>query len=131
MVDVVSDMLARIRNGQHRRLISVEVPHSNFREQILKVMQGEGYIKSYTKKDLGNNISSLTVDLKYLPDGTPIIQEIKSVSKPGRRVYTSIELLADHYNGFGVAILSTSKGVMSDVQARQQKIGGEIICRIF
>lgn len=131
MVDVVSDMLTRIRNGQHRRLMSVDVPHSNFREQILKVMQSEGYIKSYTKKDLGNNASLLSVDLKYLHDGTPIIQELKGVSKPGRRVYTSIELLTDHYNSFGVAILSTSKGVMSDVQARQQKVGGEIICRIF
>jgi small subunit ribosomal protein S8 len=131
MTDTIADMLTRIRNGQQRKLISINVPYSKFREQVLSVIRNEGYIKSYKKVPVAKNIDSFVVDLKYLRDGRPVIQEIKKVSKPGRRIYTPISDLGACYNNLGVVILSTSKGVLSDVQARKEKVGGEIICQIF
>jgi len=131
MNDVIADMIARIRNGQQRKLLNVSVPYSKFREQVLKVMIDEGYIESCEKKSISKGIDSLEVRLKYLRDGTPVIQEIKKVSKLGRRIYTKITDLKAHYNNLGVVILSTSHGVMSDAKARKAKVGGEIICQVF
>ncbi len=131
MANITADMLTRIRNGQQRKLISIEIPYSKFKESILKVIQKEGYIKSYTKKELPHNKSSLIVDLKYLRDGSPVIQEIRGVSKSGRRIYAAVADLVSCYNNLGVVILSTSKGVMSDSEARKANAGGEIICEIF
>jgi small subunit ribosomal protein S8 len=131
MTDIIADMLTRIRNGQMRKLVSVKAPHSRFREQVLKVLCDEGYIASYNKVNVRKNIDEIVIDLKYSRDGAPVIQEIKKVSKPGRRLYTAIEDLVGFYNDLGVTILSTSRGVISDRTARKEKVGGEIICQVF
>lgn len=131
MTDTIADMLTRIRNAQQRKLISTNIPYSKFKEQILSVIRNEGYIKSYKKESVAKNIDSLVVDLKYLRDGRPVIQEIKKVSKPGKRMYTTMSDLPACYNNLGVVILSTPKGVLSDTQARKENVGGEIICQIF
>ncbi len=131
MTDIIADMLTRIRNGQMRKLVSVKAPHSRFREQVLKVLCDEGYISSYKKVNVRKNIDEIVIDLKYSRDGAPVIQEIKKVSKPGRRLYTAIEDLVGFYNDLGVTILSTSRGVVSDRTARKEKVGGEIICQVF
>lgn len=130
MTDIIADMLTRIRNGQMRRLISVKVPHSRFREEVLKVLVEEGYVNSYKKKTLRTNIEEMVVDLKYSNNGTPVIQEIKKVSKPGCRLYSSANMTG-FYNNLGIAILSTSKGVLSDKRARKEGVGGEVICQVF
>lgn len=131
MVDVIADMLSRINNGQRRKLINVEIPHSTFRYNILQVMLKEGYIKSCDVKEVSSSIKSISVDLKYLRDGSAVIQEMKKVSKPGRRMYRRVDQLGGHYNNLGTIILSTSKGVMSDADARKSKLGGEVICKVF
>ena len=131
MTDTIADMLTRIRNAQQRRLVSVAIPYSNFKSKILDVMQAEGYIGAYEKKDLKNNIANLEVSLKYSNGGVPVIQEIHRVSKCGCRVYSNIDDLPGFYNNLGTIILSTSKGVMSDRQARQEGVGGEVICKMF
>lgn len=131
MTDIIADMLTRIRNGQMRKLVSIKSPHSRFREQVLKILLDEGYIGSYKKVNVRKNIDEIVIDLKYSRDGTPVIQEIKKVSRPGRRLYTAIEDLVGFYNDLGVTILSTSKGVISDRTARKEKVGGEIICQVF
>ncbi|MCH9753778.1 MAG: 30S ribosomal protein S8 [Alphaproteobacteria bacterium] len=131
MTDIIADMLTRIRNGQMRRLISVKVPYSRFREQVLKVLMDEGYVKSYKKQNVRKNIDEMVVQLKYLKNGTPVINEVKKVSKPGRRLYTAVSDLSGFYNDLGVTILSTSKGILSDKVARKENVGGEIICQIF
>jgi len=131
MTDIIADMLTRIRNGQMRRLISVKVPHSRFREQVLKVLVEEGYVKSYKKQNIRTNIDEMVVQLKYLKNGTPVINEIKKVSKPGRRLYTAVSDLSGFYNDLGVTILSTSKGILSDKAAKKESVGGEIICQVF
>ena len=131
MTDIIADMLTRIRNGQMRRLISVKVPYSKFREQVLKVLVEEGYVKSYKKQNIRKNIDEMVVQLKYLKNGTPVINEVKKVSKPGCRLYTAVSDLSGFYNDLGVTILSTSKGILSDKVARKENVGGEIICQIF
>lgn len=131
MTDIIADMLTRIRNGQMRRLISVKVPHSRFREEVLKVLVEEGYVRSYEKKTLRTNIQEMLVELKYSNSGTPVIQEIKKVSKPGCRLYSSVDEMSGFYNNLGVTILSTSKGVLSDKRARKEGVGGEVICQVF
>jgi len=131
MTDIIADMLTRIRNGQMRRLISVKVPHSRFREEVLKVLVEEGYVKSYKKKTLRTNVEEMLVDLKYSNNGTPVIQEIKKVSKPGCRLYSSVANMSGFYNNLGITILSTSKGVLSDKKARKEGVGGEVICQVF
>lgn len=131
MTDVIADMLTRIRNGQMRRLVSVKSPYSKFREQVLKVLMDEGYIGAYKKVNVRKNIDEMVIDLKYSRDGSPVIQEIKKVSKPGCRLYTAVEDLSGFYNDLGITILSTSKGVISDRSARKEKVGGEIICQVF
>jgi small subunit ribosomal protein S8 len=123
-------MFTRIRNGQLRSLSKVEIPSSKFRLKILEVLKNEGFISNYYIEKKENNKSSLIVDLKYY-EGTPVIKEIKRVSKPGRRVYSRADSIPRIQNGLGVAILSTNKGVMSDIDARKNNIGGEVICRVF
>lgn len=131
VVDSISDLITRIRNGQMARKKTVDSPMSRAREDLLKVLQSEGYIRGYTIVDSEHHgYKILRIELKYF-DGKPVICEIKRISKPGRRVYSSVKDLPLVRNGLGINILSTSKGVMSDVDARKQSIGGEIICSVF
>ena len=130
LVDPIGDMLTRIRNGQMRSLKNIVIPFSNFRLKILEVLKKEGYIINFKITDSKSKIKTLSVDLKYY-EGEPVIKEIKRVSKPGRRVYSKATSIPRVLNGLGVAILSTSKGVMSDSDAIKNNLGGEIICRIF
>ena len=128
--DPIGDMITRIRNAQMRLLNNVEIPRSNFRAKILDVLKKEGYISDYKISSSSKNKNSLSVNLKY-NNGLPVIKEINRVSRPGRRVYASATTIPKIKNGLGLAIVSTSKGVMTDGEARIKKIGGEIICRIF
>jgi len=128
--DPIGDMFARIRNGQMRSLETIEIPSSNFRQNILKILKSEGYIKDYFLEKIKNNKINIKVNLKYY-DGYPVIKEIKRISKPGRRVYSRANSIPRVMNGLGLAILSTPKGVMSDTEARKNNLGGEIICRVF
>jgi len=128
--DPIGDMITRIRNAQMRMLYNVKIPSSKFRAKILEVLKQEGYISNYKLLSDSNNKSSLVVDLKY-HDGIPVIKEIKRVSKPGRRIYAKADSISKIQNGLGLAIVSTSIGIMSDSDARQKNVGGEIICRVF
>lgn len=128
--DPLGDMLTRIRNAQQRGKSTVSSPSSRLRERVLEVLQAEGYIRSFRVTQQGNGQAELEVELKYF-DGEPVIRELKRVSKPGRRVYASVTDLPTIYNGLGVAIMSTSKGVMSDSDAREQNVGGEVLCTVF
>ena len=128
-VDPIGDMITRIRNAQMRLLNKVIIPSSKFRVKILDVLKQEGYISNY-KIVSDKNKNSLLVDLKY-NNGLPVIKDIKRVSKPGRRIYAKASSIYKIQNGLGLAIISTSKGVMSDNDARVKNIGGEIICRVF
>ncbi len=130
LVDPIGDMLSRIRNGQMRSLSKIDIPYSNFRFKILEVLKKEGYIINYKLTDNKVTNKTIVVDLKYY-EGQPVIKEIKRVSKPGRRVYSRAGSIPRVHSGLGVAILSTSKGVMSDAEAIKNNLGGEIICRIF
>jgi len=130
LADPIGDMLTRIRNGQMRSLNKIEIPFSNFRLKILEVLKKEGYIINFNIDNGKNKIKSILIDLKYY-EGQPVIKEIKRISKPGRRVYSRADSIPRVLNGLGVAILSTSKGVMSDTEAVKNNLGGEIICRIF
>ncbi len=129
ITDPIGDMFTRIRNGQMRSLNRVDVPASKFRSQILEILKSEGYITNF-KLDTKDNSKILKVDLKYF-EGSPVIKEIKRISKPGRRVYSRANSIPKIQNGLGLAILSTSRGVMSDTDARKNNIGGEIICKVF
>jgi small subunit ribosomal protein S8 len=130
LVDPIGDMLTRIRNGQMRSLNKINIPFSNFRLKILEVLKKEGYIIDFNIDDDKQKIKFLSVDLKYY-EGQPVIKEIKRVSKPGRRVYSRATSIPKVLNGLGLAILSTSKGVMSDTDAIKNNLGGEIICKVF
>jgi small subunit ribosomal protein S8 len=129
-MDPIGDMFTRIRNGQLRLIKKVEMPSSNFRLKVLEVLKNEGFITSYHIEKKNNNKVSLFVDLKYY-EGTPVIKEIKRVSKPGRRVFSRADSIPRIKNGLGLAIISTNKGVMSDIEARKNNVGGEIICKVF
>ena len=129
-VDPIGDMITRIRNAQMRLLNNVKIPGSRFRVKILAVLKREGYISDYKIINDSKNLGSLSVDLKY-NNGSPVIKEINRVSKPGRRIYAKASSIPKIQNGLGVAIVSTSKGIMTDDEARNKKIGGEIICRVF
>ena len=129
-MDPIGDMLTRIRNGQQRKIAKVEMPSSTLRLKILEVLKTEGFISSYHIEKKENNKISLIVDLKYY-EGTPVIKDIRRISKPGRRVYSRATSIPRIQNGLGLAIISTNKGVMSDIEARKNNIGGEIICRVF
>jgi len=128
--DPIGDMITRIRNAQMRALQNVIIPSSKFREKILEILKQEGYIADYKIQADTKNKNSLLVDLKYF-NGAPVIKEIKRVSKPGRRIYAKANSISKIQNGLGLAIVSTSIGIMSDNDARQKNVGGEIICRVF
>ncbi len=130
MSDPLGDMLTRIRNGQRAGKSVITVPASKLRSNVLDVLQREGYIRGYSWAELRNGVAELTVELKY-SEGEPVIREIDRVSKPGRRVYAGIRKLQPVYNGLGIAILSTPRGVMSDTEARAANVGGEVLCRVF
>ena len=130
LTDPIGDMFSRIRNGQMRSLDSIEIPSSNFRKNILEILKNEGYIKDYYIEKSENNKINLKINLKYY-EGDPVIKEIKRISKPGRRVYSRANSIPRVMNGLGLAILSTPKGVMSDTDARESNLGGEVICRVF
>ena len=127
--DTIGDMLARIKNSQLRNHKKVELPSSKFKIKIAEVLKNEGYIKEYKVSDDPKK-PLLEIELKY-NSGSPVISSIQRVSKPGRRIFSSAESLPKINNGLGIAIVSTPKGVMSDGDARKQKIGGEIICKVF
>jgi small subunit ribosomal protein S8 len=128
--DPIGDMLTRIRNAHERGKTKVSVPHSRLRENVLNVLQGEGFIRGFAVVQQGANKADIEVELKYF-DGAPVIRELQRVSKPGRRVYVSVATLPTVYNGLGISILSTPKGVMSDADARAQNVGGEVLCTVF
>jgi small subunit ribosomal protein S8 len=128
--DPLGDMLTRIRNAQMRNKNKVSTPASKLRERVLEVLTEEGYIRGYARVDYEGGKSEFEIELKYF-DGEPVIKDIKRVSTPGRRVYSSVKDLPTVANGLGVAILSTPKGVMSDSRARNENVGGEILCNVF
>jgi small subunit ribosomal protein S8 len=130
MSDPLGDMLTRIRNAQNRKLTKVRSPASRLRANVLEVLKKEGYIRGYERADVSPGISELTIELKYHA-GEPVIRTIRRVSKPGRRVYSKIKDLPRPYNGLGIAVLSTPRGVMSDVEAREANVGGEVLCQVF
>jgi small subunit ribosomal protein S8 len=127
--DPISDMLTRIRNAHMRGKNKVSIPTSKLRERVLEVLHKEGYIRGFATIEKDGK-SEIEVELKYF-DGAPVIKEIARVSKPGRRVYASVETLPSVFNGLGISILSTPKGVMSDQEARAQNVGGEVLCTVF
>ena len=130
MSDTLGDMLTRIRNGQTTNKKVVDAPASRFRKNVLEVLKREGFIRNYEEKEAKPGINFFEIELKYY-NGKPVITEIKRVSKPGRRVYSSIKNLQKTYNGLGVSILSTPRGVMSDNEAREANVGGEVLCSIY
>ena len=127
--DPIGDMIARIKNAQSRNHKKVELPSSNFKVKIAEILKNEGFVKDF-KVNSENNKNLLSLELKY-HSGNPVINTFERVSKPGRRIFSSAESLPKINNGLGIAIISTPKGVMTDVNARKQKIGGEIICKVF
>jgi small subunit ribosomal protein S8 len=130
MSDPIGDMITRIRNALMRNKSSVTSPSSKTRIRILEVLKNEGYIRGFSETVLDDSKKELKIELKYR-DGESVIQEIHRVSKPGRRVYSTVDNLPLVYNGLGMSIVSTSKGVMSDSEARRMNASGEIICKIF
>ena len=130
LTDPLGDMLTRIRNGQQARKDSVVSPASKLRVRVLDVLQREGYIRGWFEEELRKGVKELRVELKY-DNGKPVIKEIKRVSTPGRRVYSKIRELPRHFNGLGISILSTPRGIMSDAEARAANVGGEVICKVF
>ncbi|WP_341863556.1 30S ribosomal protein S8 [Gymnodinialimonas sp. 57CJ19] len=130
MNDPISDMLTRIRNSQMRGKSTVETPASKARARVLDVLADEGYIRGYESTTGKDGHPAFEISLKYY-EGTPVIRELKRVSKPGRRVYMSVNDIPQVRQGLGVSIVSTSKGVMSDANARSQNVGGEVLCTIF
>jgi small subunit ribosomal protein S8 len=130
ILDPIGDMLSRIRNAQHRRKANVVVPASKMKKNILDVLVREGYIRAFSDNKDARGHASFVVELKYA-DGEPVIRTIQRVSTPGRRVYSPITAVKPVANGLGINILSTNKGVMSDVEARQACVGGEILCSVF
>ena len=129
-MDIVSDCLTRIRNGLMGNLSTVELLYSKQIMSILRVLKEEGYILDFVEKDIRKGIKKIEVSLKYY-DTKPVIKEIKRISKPSLRVYSNVADIPVVYNGLGIAILSTSKGILSDFEARQKNIGGEVICYVF
>ena len=127
--DPIGDMIARIKNAQMRNNKIVELPSSNFKIKISEVLKSEGYIIDY-KINKDEKKPTLSINLKY-HSGNPVINTIERISKPGRRIFSSAESLPKINNGLGIAIISTPKGVMTDLDARKQKVGGEIICKVF
>ena len=130
MSDPIGDMLTRIRNGQRARKSAITTPASKLRTRVLDVLEREGFIRGYDQYEVRPGISQVRVELKY-HEGEPVIREINRVSRPGRRVYSKIGDLPKVYNGLGISIISTPRGVLSDSEARDANVGGEILCRVF
>jgi small subunit ribosomal protein S8 len=130
MTDPLGDMLTRIRNAQRAGKANVSCPASKLRANVLEVLKREGYIRGFVPADGGESAPEFKIELKY-NEGTPVIREINRVSKPGRRVYSKIADLPRVYNGLGISILSTPRGVMSDNEARAANVGGEVLCRVY
>lgn len=126
----LADLLAQIKNGQNARLAKVTVKYTRFLADVCEVLKGEGYIEDANKVEAGKNKYNLEITLKYF-EGEQVIKKMQCVSTPGRRVYAAIGKLPKHSNGLGISILSTSKGVMSDFDARQANVGGEVLCTVF
>ena len=130
MTDPVGDLLTRIRNGQRANKAAITAPASKLRESLLRVLEREGYIRGFERVPVRVGIEELKIELKY-NEGEPVINKIERVSKPGRRVYAKIKDLQQVYNGLGISIISTPRGVMSDSEARQANVGGEVLCQVF
>jgi small subunit ribosomal protein S8 len=130
MSDPISDLLTRIRNGYSSKKEVLSVPYSDIKKAIVDTLEREGYIRTSSTREVRKGIKAIDVQLKYY-EGLPVVSEITRVSKPGRRVYSAIEDLGHPYNGLGIYILSTQKGILSDSEARAQNTGGEIICSVF
>ena len=132
MNDPIGDMLTRIRNGQSARKAVVSSPASKLRSNVLEVLQREGYIRGFPTavSEKVTNAADLAIELKYY-EGEPVIRELHRVSKPGRRVYSKIKDLQRVYNGLGISILSTPRGILSDGEARAANVGGEVLCTVF
>ena len=130
MSDPIADMLTRIRNGLQAGKSSVKSPASKTRQRILDVLEREGYIRGYSRSELDGNKAELEIELKY-HEGIPVIRTLNRVSKPGRRVYSSVADLPRVHNGLGISIVSTPKGVLSDAEAREGNVGGEVLCTVF
>ncbi len=128
--DATSDMIATLRNGQQAHIAQVTVVSSHLNKSVLQVLQDEGFINGFEEVELRKGIKKVNVDLKYF-QGQPVIRQIKRVSKPGRRVYSNIGSLKKNFNGLGLTIVSTSKGVLPDYEARKINVGGEVICEVF
>jgi small subunit ribosomal protein S8 len=128
--DPLGDMLTRIRNAQMRKKGKVSTPGSKLRANVLDVLEQEGFIRGYSSTDFGNGRTEFEIELKYF-DGQPVIREIQRVSKPGRRVYSAVDQMPRVANGLGITIVSTPKGVMADHSARENNVGGEVLCKVF
>ena len=129
IIDPIGDLLSRIRNGQLRRLTTIKSPNSRLRIRLLDVLQEEGYIRGYAEIEVKGH-RELEIELKY-HEGQPVIRELKRISTPGRRVYSSVKDLKPHRQGLGVSILSTPQGLMTDTSAREKNVGGEVLCQVF
>ena len=130
MSDPLGDMLTRIRNGQRMQMSTVKAPNSKLRTNVLEVLKREGYIRGYNVEEDRKGVSDVSIELKY-HEGEPVIQQIARISRPGRRVYSKINELPRVFNGLGITILSTPRGVLSDQEARTANVGGEVLCRVF
>lgn len=130
MTDPLGDMLTRIRNGQRAKMSTVIAPASRLRSNVLEVLKREGFIRGFSERDIRDGIKEIEIELKYY-EGEPVIREISRVSKPGRRVYSKIKDLNRVYEGLGISILSTPRGVLSDSEARDANVGGEVLCKVF
>jgi small subunit ribosomal protein S8 len=130
MTDPLGDMLTRIRNGQRARKNVISCPASRLHRNVLDVLKREGFIRGFEESEVRPGISQIHVELKY-HEGDPVIRHLSRISKPGRRIYSGVRDLGRVYNGLGIAILSTPRGVLSDAEARAQNVGGEILCEVF
>ena len=130
MTDPLSDLLTRIRNGQQAKRSTVTSPASKLRANVLEVLKREGFIRGFSEREVRPGVSEIEIELKY-HEGQPVIREINRVSTPGRRVYSAIKDLPHVYDGLGISILSTPRGVLSDSEARDQNVGGEVLCQVF
>jgi len=130
VTDPIGDLLSRIRNGQLRGMAKIKCPASRLRTSVLDVLQTEGYIRGYAEVEFKTGLKELEIELKY-HEGRPVIREIKRISTPGRRVYASVKELKPHRQGLGVSIVSTPQGVMTDNNAREKNVGGEVLCQVF
>mgnify|MGYP006421760301 FL=1 len=128
--DPLGDLLTRIRNGQMANKRTISAPGSRLHRNVLEVLQREGFIRGYEVRDVRPGVREVKIELKY-NEGEPVIQEISRISRPGQRVYSKIKELPRVYNGLGITILSTPQGVLSDAEARQANVGGEVLCRVF